>query len=216
MTAKEYNAKRRAEIEALRASDCLPFVDAGGDFEQQIMLWQARVGLTPDGKVGPATAAKLREVYAPPFTAADVVLRAWSAYQRAWVYRIGPGKGKPDPAKVPAGAPSIEADCTGYAWWATARHQPCHLDCDRFGPVIPAPVPGCVVWHNARPPAEYGHAGVVVAVHPDGDYDTLDCSSTNPKPRHGAIRHQVRAAKFWRGGGDGSDVRFRFPANARA
>lgn len=215
MTAKEYNQRRAAAIEALKAGGYLPFVDEGEPLEGQILLWQKNHGLSPDGRLGPATEARLKEVYRPPFTAVDVVNRALSVLGKGWRYRLGAGKGKPDPKRVPAGAVGVEADCTGYAWWATQRVQTAILDSDTFGPRTEEPLPGCAVWHNARKPAKYGHAGIVIKVHDDGDYDTLDCSPTDPKPRGGAIRQITRAANFWKGKGSGSDVVFRMPANLK-
>ena len=127
-------------------------------------------------------------------TGADVAKRALSAYGKQWRYVLG---AKPDPASVQPGAIGIAADCTGYVWWATGRAQTGRLAGNKLWRDSPGPVVGGAVWHDARPPAKFGHAGVIIAVHSDGDFDTLDCSSTPPGPRGGAIRLLRRSRAFW-------------------
>jgi hypothetical protein len=70
-----------------------------------------------------------------------------------------------------------------------------------------------MVWHDALPGKTYGHGGVVVKVHPNGDFDTLDASSTDPSARNGAIRHITFARAFWNRGGPAV---FRRSATAKA
>lgn len=131
-------------------------------------------------------------------TGADVAARALSAYGKQWRYVLG---GKPDPANIAPGAVGVAADCTGYVWWATGRAQTGRLAGNRLWATSPVPVVGGAVWHDKRPPARYGHAGVIIAVHPNGDFDTLDCSSTPAGPRGGAIRLLRNAREFWSKGG---------------
>lgn len=127
-------------------------------------------------------------------TGAEVAARALKAYGAQWRYVLG---AKPDPATVQPGAVGVAADCTGYVWWATGRAQVGRLAGNRLWRDSPVPVVGGAVWHDRRPPAKFGHAGVIIAVHPNGDFDTLDCSSTPPGPRAGAIRLLRNARAFW-------------------
>lgn len=127
-------------------------------------------------------------------TGADVAARALSAYGKGWRYILG---AKPNPATVAPGAVGIDADCTGFVWWASGRAQTGRLAGNTLWRDSPVPVVGGAVWHDARPPAKFGHAGVIIAVHPNGDFDTLDCSSTPPGPRGGAIRLLRDSRAFW-------------------
>lgn len=132
---------------------------------------------------------------------ADIAKRAMSVYGKKWRYALG---GKPDPGKVPPGARDIAADCTGFVWWATGRRQVGRLAGNPLWRSADRPVVGAAVWHDARPPAKFGHAGIIIAVYPDGDFDSLDCSSTPPGPRGGAIRLVRRARAFWSKNGTAS------------
>lgn len=125
-------------------------------------------------------------------TGADIAARALSTVGRGWVYQLG---AKP-PASVPAGAASVPADCTGFAWWAAGKRQSGRIRPPSWQPIA-APRIGAVVWHSADPGKTFGHVGVVVAVYPNGDFDSADCSSTLPGPRGGAIRIVRRARAFW-------------------
>ena len=124
----------------------------------------------------------------------DVVQRSLSVYGKQWVYLLG---AKPDPRTVQPGSVGVSADCTGFIWWATGRPQSGRLAGNPAWRDSAVPVLGSAVWHDARPPAKFGHAGLVIKVHPDGDFDTLDCSSTPPGPRGGAIRLLRRSRGFW-------------------
>lgn len=133
--------------------------------------------------------------------------RAFAARGRGWRYVLG---AKPNPAAAPTDA--NPCDCTGYLWWISGRKQTAKLNTDEFGPRIPGPRPGAAVWHDPRPPAKFGHAGLVVKVWPDGNFDTLDCSSTDPTARGGAIRYLTRSADKW--SKPGSPAVFRMPKTA--
>lgn len=134
--------------------------------------------------------------------------RAWSSYGTGAVYDLGEEGGAADKEAYPG----QRFDCTGWLWWC------CYLD--RKGTLWPpnkwwrqasGPIAGACVRHDAPPGADYGHAGIVVYVHPDGNYDTLDASSTDPKARGGAIRYKERAAAFW-----GSKPNMRFVVSSGA
>lgn len=133
-------------------------------------------------------------------TGATVAARAVSAAGKGWRYALG---GKPNPAEIPAGASGVTSDCTGFAWWAAGRPGTGRLSTSPLWVSTPGPTLGGVVWHDARPPAMYGHAGVIIAVHPNGDFDTADCSSTSPDARGGAIRIVKNARAFWTAKGGG-------------
>ena len=134
--------------------------------------------------------------------------RAYSALGAGWRYQLG---GKPLPS-VPAGARDVASDCTGFLWWAAGRRSVARLDTPQFGEKLAAPAVGAAVWHDAAPPANYGHAGLVVKVYANGDYATLDCSSSAPDKRGGAIRYLPSAAKFWNRYGNAT---WRFPAGVK-
>ena len=112
--------------------------------------------------------------------------RMESLYGSGTVYQLG---GSPAPNEE--ATPGTKFDCTGVLWWATFR--------SRLGVLWPAPnknwlplsapVPGCCIRHSAPPGSAHGHAGMVIWVEPDGSFATLDSSSTDPKPRNGAIRY---------------------------
>ena len=94
--------------------------------------------------------------------------------------------------------PGTKMDCTGFVWWSTYRNR-------QAGGLWPPnanwleisqPVAGCAVRRGALPGQEMGHAGMVISVK-DGNFQTLDSSSTNPKPRSGAIRYTQDGAGFW-------------------
>lgn len=137
---------------------------------------------------------------------AQLLARAWATVGRGWVYRLG-GKPSPDTAATAAGT---AADCTGWIWWATGRRQSGRLNSAAFGPALDGPAVGAAVWYDAIPPAGYGHAGLIVKVHGNGDFDTLDCSSSSPANRGGAIRYLRNARAFWSRGGQ---IAYRRPAN---
>jgi hypothetical protein len=132
---------------------------------------------------------------------AEVVRRALSAYGKNWSYVLG---AKPDFRRVPEGAANVQSDCTGYVWWATGHLQVDRLSQSKLWRSSPVPVVGGAVWHDARPPAKYGHAGLVIKVYPNGDFDSLDCGSTPPGPRNGAIRLVRGARSFWSKNGTAS------------
>jgi hypothetical protein len=137
---------------------------------------------------------------------AQLLARAWATVGRGWVYKLG-GKPAPDTAATAAGT---AADCTGWIWWATGRRQSGRLNTAAFGSALDGPAVGAAVWYDAIPPAGYGHAGLIVKVHSNGDFDTLDCSSSSPANRRGAIRHLRNARAFWSRGGQ---IAYRRPAN---
>jgi hypothetical protein len=139
-------------------------------------------------------------------TAGQMLARAKATLGAGWVYKLG-GKPAPD---VPAAAAGTVADCTGWIWWATARRQSGRLNSGAFGPALSGPAVGAAVWYDAIPPAGYGHAGLIVKIHNNGDFDTLDCSSTDPSKRGGAIRYLRNSRAFWSRGGQ---IAFRWPAN---
>jgi len=125
-------------------------------------------------------------------TGADIARRAWTAYRQGIEYRLG---AKTAPSIAPG--PGVAFDCTGFQWWAAGRRQVAKLDSDKFGPRLLRPELGAMVWHDAAPGKAFGHGGVIVKVWPDGDYDSLDCSSTDPAARGGAVRYLQRARSFW-------------------
>lgn len=139
-------------------------------------------------------------------TAQELIARARATEGQGWIYKLG---AKPPP-NTPPTARGTQADCTGWIWWATGRPQTARLNTAGFGPQLNSPRAGAAVWYDARPPAMYGHAGLIVRVWPDGDFDTLDCSSSDPKDRGGAIRYIKRAKAHWLRGGP---VAYRWPAN---
>jgi hypothetical protein len=139
-------------------------------------------------------------------TAAQMLARARATYGAGWVYQLG-GKPAPD---TPAGAAGTHADCTGWIWWATGRRQTGRLNSPAFGVALDRPMAGAAVWYDAIPPAGYGHAGIIVKVHPNGDFDTLDCSSSNPAARGGAIRYLRNAKAHWSKSGT---MAYRWPGN---
>lgn len=130
-------------------------------------------------------------------TGDEIAARALSVYGKGWVYEWG---AKPA-ASVPLGASGVRADCTGYAWWAAGKRQSGRIQpgqgADSWRPLL-SPVVGCVVWHAADIGRTSGHVGVVIAVHADGQIDTVDCSSTPAGPRGGAVRLLRDCREFWR------------------
>lgn len=141
-------------------------------------------------------------------TAGQMLARAKATLGAGWVYQLG-GKPAPD---TPAGAAGTKADCTGWIWWATGRRQTGRLNSAAFGTALDRPRAGAAVWYDAIPPAGYGHAGIIVKVHPNGDFDTLDCSSSNPTARGGAIRYLRNARAHWSKSGT---MAFRWPGNVQ-
>lgn len=94
--------------------------------------------------------------------------------------------------------PGTKVDCTGFAWWCTYRAR-------QVGGLWPAnknwlelkePIAGCAVRRGALPGQSSGHAGVVIACGAD-NFSTLDSSSTDPKPREGAIRYTQNGKALW-------------------
>lgn len=65
MNAHEYNVSKRHELAALRRLGWWPFQHDPATNAQEVAEWQAAHGLEPDGKLGPASWAKLRELHAP-------------------------------------------------------------------------------------------------------------------------------------------------------
>lgn len=128
-------------------------------------------------------------------TGQDVVRRALSTYGKGWVYEFGA-----KPGLVPEGARGVWADCTGWAWWCAGKAQ-----AGRIRPgqgqnswvPLQAPRAGCVVWHSADVGKTSGHVGIVIKVYPGGEFDSLDCSSTPPGPRGGAVRLVRGARSLW-------------------
>ena len=95
-------------------------------------------------------------------------------------------------------SPGTKMDCTGFCWWSTYRNRQTGglWPANKNWLELPGPVAGCAVRRSALPGQKHGHAGMVIAVG-GGDFSTLDSSSTDPKPRAGAIRFVQSASALW-------------------
>lgn len=126
MTAREYNQAHAAEIMALHAGGFMPFDPVAGDLEARVRVWQGANGLTPDGKLGPATAAAMRARYGAKPAADDAgaarVARARSVCGRKDIrYVLGAGGYDPT-APTPANAEG-GCDCSGFQAWVHGRSR---------------------------------------------------------------------------------------------
>ena len=118
----------------------------------------------------------------------EIVQRAQSVVGK-WVYVLG---AKPSP-DTPLGSTGVSSDCTGYVWWTWNIPNPTGTKRVRdSGPILEKPQPGCAFSYGAHGGATYGHAGIVAQVHPDGDFDTLDCGKSA-----GTVRYRQKAAGAW-------------------
>ena len=117
------------------------------------------------------------------------IRRAWSAYNKGAKYVMGAIQA-PDNAVVDS---DTAFDCSGFCWWTTFRKRLGLMQSNQYWIQIPEPIAGACIRYDPKPGQTYGHAGFIVRVYDDGDYDSLESSDS-----YGGIKLRERAGKsFW-------------------
>ena len=120
-----------------------------------------------------------------------IVGRAFAAYQAGnWNYQLG---GKPDYKSILPGMPA-SCDCTGFIIWCWGAEPNKRMS--DVGSRVSGPEVGSAFWWDAQPGHTYGHGGIIVAVHGNGDFDTIDCGLSA-----GGLRYKQNVKGFWSGPG---------------
>lgn len=151
----------------------------------------------------------------PPDVGQVIANRALIAYQNRnkWYYTMDSvEEAKPSPSVAPEQGHGC--DCTGFTVWAWGVRGTLVSNSVR----VQGPGLGFGIWYdqccpdippNAQYPKGkkyYGHSGIIVKMYPDGDFDSVDCSSSQK-----TLRYVRKARSWWQNIAKGKEVEFYQP-----